>query len=98
MPLRTIVGVIYLADIGRHDEAAVDYLKATELAPDAARYLGLASCAVRLKRFDLAIASLDKAMLLEPDGQYLLGIRRATKMQAAAGMVWTRTWSESPEA
>ena len=71
-----------LADIGRHDEAAVDYLKATELAPDAARYLGLASCAVRLKRFDLAIASLDKAMLLEPDGKYLLGISRATKMQA----------------
>jgi predicted O-linked N-acetylglucosamine transferase (SPINDLY family) len=71
-----------LAEIGRHDEAAVDYLKATELAPDAARYLGLASCAVRLKRFDLAIASLDKAMLLEPDGKYLLGISRATKMQA----------------
>ena len=52
------------------------------MEPDAAHYAALASSLVRLKRFDPAISSFDKAMALVPEGKYLLGASRATKMQA----------------
>jgi predicted O-linked N-acetylglucosamine transferase (SPINDLY family) len=72
-----------LLDVDRHAEAATDYLKASELEPDPATYQSLASSLVRLKRFDLAIASLDKATALDPSGRnYLLGDSRSTRMQA----------------
>lgn len=71
-----------LAELDRHTEAAADYLKATELQPDIAYYQALASSLTRLKRFDLAIASLEKALARNPEGKYLLGTSRATKMQA----------------
>jgi hypothetical protein len=35
-----------------------------------------------IKRIDLALASLDKATALDPDGKYLLGTSRSTRMQA----------------
>ena len=69
-----------LADLDRHAEAVTDYLKATELEPDPEAYQSLASSLIRLKRFDLAIATLDKAIALDPEGNYLLGASRATKM------------------
>jgi predicted O-linked N-acetylglucosamine transferase (SPINDLY family) len=72
-----------LADLDRHAEAVTDYSRATELEPDAATYQSLASSLVRLKRFDLAIASVDKAVTLDPDGHYVLGTSRATKMHAS---------------
>jgi predicted O-linked N-acetylglucosamine transferase (SPINDLY family) len=71
-----------LAERDRHAEAAADYQKATELEPDAAHYQALASSLLRLRRFDLAISSLDKAMALDPEGKYLLGVSRSAKMQA----------------
>jgi predicted O-linked N-acetylglucosamine transferase (SPINDLY family) len=71
-----------LADLDRHDEAVTDYLKATELEPLPETYRALAASLLRLKRVDLAIASLDKATALEPDGKYLLGTSRATRMHA----------------
>jgi predicted O-linked N-acetylglucosamine transferase (SPINDLY family) len=70
------------AERDRHAEAAADYQKATELEPDAAHYAALASSLIQLKRFDLAISSLDKAMALDPEGKYLLGASRSTKMRA----------------
>jgi predicted O-linked N-acetylglucosamine transferase (SPINDLY family) len=75
-----------LADLDRHAEAVPDFVKSTELEPDAATYQFLASSLFRLKRFDLAIASLDKALALDPDGEnLLLGTSRSTKMNAC---VW----------
>jgi predicted O-linked N-acetylglucosamine transferase (SPINDLY family) len=71
-----------LAGLDRHAEAVTDYLKATGLEPDAAYHQALASSLARLKRFDLAIASLDQAIAIDPEGQYLLGTSRSTKMQA----------------
>ena len=71
-----------LVDVDRHEEAAKDYLKVTELQPDAAGYQSLARALVRLKRFDHAIASLDKAMALDPATHYLIGASRAAKMHA----------------
>jgi predicted O-linked N-acetylglucosamine transferase (SPINDLY family) len=72
-----------LTEVDRHAEAANDYLKASELEPEPKTYQSLASSLVRLKRFDLAIASLDKATALDPDGEnYLLGDSRSTRMQA----------------
>ena len=72
-----------LADRDRHAEAAADYLKASELEPKSKTYQSLASSLVRLKRFDLAIASFDKAAALDPDGEnYLLGESRSSRMQA----------------
>ena len=71
------------ADLDRHFEAATDYFKAAELEPDPGTYQSLAASLVRCKRFDLAIASLDKATALDPHGEnYLLGTSRSTKMQA----------------
>ena len=75
-----------LADLDRHTEATTDFLKATELEPDPTSYQFLASSLSRLKRFDLAIESLDKALALDPDGDnLLLGTSRSTKMNAC---VW----------
>jgi predicted O-linked N-acetylglucosamine transferase (SPINDLY family) len=71
-----------LVDLDRFEEAAKDYSKATELKPDAESYQSLAAALVRLKRFDLAIASFDKAMVLEPERNYLIGSSRAAKMHA----------------
>jgi protein O-GlcNAc transferase len=71
-----------LADLGCHAEAVTDYLKATELEPDPTTYQYLASSLMLIKRVDLAIASLDKATALDPDGKYLLGTSRSTRMQA----------------
>jgi predicted O-linked N-acetylglucosamine transferase (SPINDLY family) len=71
-----------LAECDRHTEAAADYQKATELEPDAAHYQALASSLLRLRRFDLAISSLEKAMVLDPKGKYLPGTSRSAKMQA----------------
>jgi predicted O-linked N-acetylglucosamine transferase (SPINDLY family) len=72
-----------LADLDRHAEAATNYLKATELDPDPATYQSLAISLLRIKRFDLVTASLDKAIALYPDVEnYLLGTCRFTKMQA----------------
>ena len=72
-----------LAGVGRHGEAVNDYLKASELEPAARTFQALAESLVNLKQFDLAIASLDKAFALNPDGEhYLLGQSRATRMQA----------------
>jgi predicted O-linked N-acetylglucosamine transferase (SPINDLY family) len=71
-----------LADLDRHIEAVADYSKAAELKPDAGIYHCLAASLVRCKRFDLAIASLDKAGELDPDWKFALGTSRATKMHA----------------
>jgi len=71
-----------LGDLDRYEEATKDYFKATELEPDAGSYQCLAAALVRLKRFDLAMASLDKATELDPEGKYLIGASRAAKMQA----------------
>jgi predicted O-linked N-acetylglucosamine transferase (SPINDLY family) len=69
-----------LAELDRHFEAAADYSKAAELEPDPGTYQSLAASLVRCKRFDLAIASLDKASERDPDWKFLLGTSRATKM------------------
>jgi predicted O-linked N-acetylglucosamine transferase (SPINDLY family) len=72
-----------LGSVGRPGEAANDYLKASELEPTAKTFQALADSLAGLKRFDLAIASLDKALALNPDGEhYLLGDSRAIRMQA----------------
>ena len=72
-----------LAGLDRHGEAANDYLKASELEPAPKTFQALAECLVKLRRLDLAIASLDKALALNPDGEnYLLGESRYTRMQA----------------
>jgi predicted O-linked N-acetylglucosamine transferase (SPINDLY family) len=74
-----------LAELDRHAEATTDYQKASELMPDPATYQALAASLVRIKRFDLAIASLDKATAMDPDSKYLLGTSRSTRMHAC---VW----------
>jgi predicted O-linked N-acetylglucosamine transferase (SPINDLY family) len=74
-----------LAELDRHTEATADYFKACELEPDPATYQSLAASLVRIKRFDLAIASLDKATAIDPHSKYLLGTSRSTKMHAC---VW----------
>jgi predicted O-linked N-acetylglucosamine transferase (SPINDLY family) len=74
-----------LAELDRHTEATADYFKASELEPDPATYQSLAASLVRMKRFDLAIASLDKATAIDPHSKYLLGTSRSTKMHAC---VW----------
>jgi predicted O-linked N-acetylglucosamine transferase (SPINDLY family) len=71
-----------LAEGDRHTDAVADYLKATELEPCAAHYVALASSLVPLKRFDLAISSLDEAMACDPSTKYLLGASRSIKMRA----------------
>jgi predicted O-linked N-acetylglucosamine transferase (SPINDLY family) len=71
-----------LADLDRHIEAAADYSKAAELEPDPGTFQSLATSLVRCKRFDLAIACLDKATKLDPDSKFLLGTSRGTKMHA----------------
>jgi predicted O-linked N-acetylglucosamine transferase (SPINDLY family) len=72
-----------LADVNRHAEASADFVKASELEPEPATYQSLARSLVQLKRFDLAIATLDKALTLAPDGDnYLLGESRSARMQA----------------
>jgi predicted O-linked N-acetylglucosamine transferase (SPINDLY family) len=71
-----------LADLDRFEEAAQDYSKAAELTPNAESYQSLAAALVRLKRIDLAIANLDKAIALEPERDYLIGNSRAAKMHA----------------
>ncbi len=71
-----------LAELDRHYEAVADYSKAAELEPEPGTYQSLAASLVRCKRFDLAIASLDKASERDPDWKFLLGTSRATKMQA----------------
>jgi predicted O-linked N-acetylglucosamine transferase (SPINDLY family) len=71
-----------LAELDRHEEAITDYVRASELEPLCATYRALASSLLRLKRFELAVSSLDKATALDPDAKYLLGTSRATKMQA----------------
>ena len=74
-----------LADLDRHAEATTDFAKSIELEPDPTAYQFLATSLVRLKHFDLAIASLDKALALDPEGEnYLLGTSRSTKMSACA--------------
>jgi predicted O-linked N-acetylglucosamine transferase (SPINDLY family) len=73
-----------LSDLGYQTEAISDYTKATELEPDPTTYQHLASSLMLIKRVDLAIASLDKALALNPDGTYLLGTSRSTRMQACA--------------
>jgi protein O-GlcNAc transferase len=72
-----------LGDLDRYEEAAKDYLKAIELEPNAGSYLSLAAALTRLKQFELAIASFDKATVLDPEGKYLIGSSRAAKMHAA---------------
>ncbi len=74
-----------LAELDRHMAATADYLKASELEPAAATYQSLAASLVRIKRFDLAIANLDKATAMDPHSKYLLGTSRATRMHAC---VW----------
>jgi len=74
-----------LADLDRHAEATTDYFKASELMPDPATYQALAASLVRVKRFDLAIESLDKATAMDPHSKYLLGTSRSTRMHAC---VW----------
>jgi predicted O-linked N-acetylglucosamine transferase (SPINDLY family) len=70
-----------LAELTRYSEASTDYLKAIELEPTPTTYQFLATSLLRLKRFDLAIDSLDKATALDPDGgYYLLGTSRSTRM------------------
>jgi protein O-GlcNAc transferase len=72
-----------LAGLDRHADAVNDYLKATELEPDPKTLQALANCLVRLRRFALAIASFDKALVMDPDGEsYLLGGSRSARMQA----------------
>jgi predicted O-linked N-acetylglucosamine transferase (SPINDLY family) len=74
-----------LAELDRHAEATTDYQRASELMPDPATYQALAASLVRIKRFDLAIASLDKATAMDPHSKYLLGTSRSTRMHAC---VW----------
>jgi predicted O-linked N-acetylglucosamine transferase (SPINDLY family) len=73
-----------LSELGSQTEAISDYIKATELEPDPTTYRYLASSLLLIKRVDLAIASLDKATALNPDGTYLLGTSRSTRMRACA--------------
>ena len=74
LPLRTIVGVIYW----RTSVVTTRPPSITSRQPSWRRMLRVTwvwrRAPFACKRFDLAIASLDKAMLLEPDGQYLLGM------------------------
>jgi predicted O-linked N-acetylglucosamine transferase (SPINDLY family) len=71
-----------LADLDRYVEAAADYSRAAELEPNAGTYESLATSLLRSKRFDRAVASVDKASELDPDRKFLLGTSRATKMHA----------------
>ena len=62
-------------------EAMNDYLRAAELEPEAKYYQSLAGCLTKLKRFDDAVASFDKAIELDPDGEnYLFGESRISRM------------------
>jgi predicted O-linked N-acetylglucosamine transferase (SPINDLY family) len=72
------------AELDRHAEAIADYAKATELEPNPATFQALAAYMVRVKRFDLAVATLDEAIAVDSNGgSYLLGASRSTKMLAS---------------
>ena len=72
-----------LAGLDRHAEATNDYLKAIAVEPGPKAFQALAECQAKSKRLDLAIASLDAALELDPDGgNYLLGDSRSARMQA----------------
>ena len=72
-----------MLDWQHHEAAAADYLKAIELNPKSAdAYLGLGYSLAGLKQFERSIASFDQAMALDPGQKYIIGTRRAAKMQA----------------
>jgi predicted O-linked N-acetylglucosamine transferase (SPINDLY family) len=71
-----------LSELLRHDLAAADFLKVTELDPENVEgYHSLGSALVSLKNLEPAVASFDKAIALYPSGKFLIGTRRAAKMQ-----------------
>jgi protein O-GlcNAc transferase len=71
-----------LSELLRLDGAVADYLKAVALDPaNAESHHMLGAAYVRVKKFELAITSFDKALELYPAAKYLLGTRRAAKMQ-----------------
>ncbi len=72
-----------MLDWQHHEAAAADYLKAIELDPKRAdAYQGLGYSLAGLKQLERSIASFDQAMALDPGQKYLIGTRRAIKMQA----------------
>jgi predicted O-linked N-acetylglucosamine transferase (SPINDLY family) len=71
-----------LSELLRLDGAVADYSKAVALDPaHADSHHGLGATYARMKKFELAIASFDRTLELYPAAKYLLGTRRAAKMQ-----------------
>jgi predicted O-linked N-acetylglucosamine transferase (SPINDLY family) len=71
-----------LQELQRHEAAIESFGRAIALNPAIAlAFQGLGVSLYLLKHFDLAIASFDKAIALDPDGRYLLGDSRASKME-----------------
>jgi predicted O-linked N-acetylglucosamine transferase (SPINDLY family) len=71
-----------MLELQRYDAAVSSYLKAIELSPgNAEAHHGLGETLVRLKQYERAVASFDQALALNPDRKYLIGVRRAAKMQ-----------------
>ena len=71
-----------LSESQRHEQAAADFLKATQLDPsDAEGFERLGSAMLRSKKLELAVANFDKAIALRPTAKFLLGTRRAARMQ-----------------
>ena len=96
--LRTSVGVISLRNSIVTTKPPPIISKPPSWNPDAGSYQALAASLLRLKRFDLAIASLDKATALDPDGITCSAPAARPRCMLVSGMAWTRTSSASPKA
>ena len=63
------------------EPAVSDYNRAIQLAPDLPEVCGsLGTALSRLKRYDEAIRSFDRALAINPDQKYLVGLRQHVKM------------------
>ncbi len=72
-----------MLDWQHHEAAAADCLEGDRARPEARGCLsGLGYSLAGLKQLERSIASFDQAMALDPGQKYLIGTRRAMKMQA----------------
>ena len=72
-----------LLDWQRYDAAVADYRRAIELDPENGdAHLGLGHSLAHLKQLEGAIASFDRALALDATRKYIVGTRRAAKLQA----------------
>jgi predicted O-linked N-acetylglucosamine transferase (SPINDLY family) len=71
-----------LQELQRHEEAVQSFARAIALKPGMAEgFQGRGVSLRALKRLDQALEDYNKAAELDPNGKYLLGIRREIKMQ-----------------